>query len=874
MTNACRHSWGWLVAASAVLCAMSGCMHATPRPRDATKPAMTENARRPAAPRAKAPDLHGPAKSHWIGAIARAAIGPFIAWGRDTGMVAWVATSERTGDGELVVVPIGQDGAPLRSPQVVTTVPREATSLVIRPTHEFHGWLIAWTALLDRGESLTIIDLAPDGTARDKPSDVQRTGDHIAWADIVPTPKGALCVWAEETAAGTANLLAGSIGSDGKPRGMPVRVARDVSRWGVTPDGDGTALALVSGNDSDKNTAGRLSWLQLDSEGAAKGVPVLVTPEPSVGSDVEIAAVPDGWVVGWTDWTGEDARVMLASIDAAGHTKGPFSALHELGGSALVALTAASSGLALAWESPRTSGRSYRVLHLASVPAEGPLVAQPVTSMRIVGSAKADLVAAGEGFALLTVPTGVCMSGDTPLPDCPAVPTFVRYDARLATLQAEPFLVGDPRVQASLGWGLHCTGDRCIALAATSESPTPIFAVDLAPRTSPFEPPPAPASPADAPRAVGITTLVSGPPYAEVAAVRVAGAALVATMTSAVDVPNAPPGAHVASIVVRAYDDAGKPLEQPHTLTSRALPVGRVALAARGAGDKVDQVAAAWVVRDEGDPQVHVATLDAHGHRIKEVQVTIARGDAGDVSVAPVDGGWIVGWVDWRDGNGEVYAAKLDRDLARLSPDQRITQSPGDKADVALAGAGGRAWIAWSDPRESPREGIGDVYVATLGARDAKRATDEVRVLATAAHSRSPAITAVGKGALVAWIEDAPPGVDAPGAALFARVDEAGRVADTGALQLAEPGRPTALALEGSPAGTRVVVATAAHGVVTLDAAVIKETGATARAWPLVDLDAPGAFDAAVALAGGALIYDDVGATAGERRVRSLAIAW
>jgi hypothetical protein len=835
---------------------------------------MTESARRRAPSKPKAADDHGPARSHWIGTITRTAIGPFAAWGNDTGMAAWLATSERTGDGELVVVPIGADGAPLRSPQVVTTVPREATSLVIRPTRQSHGWLIAWTALLDRGESLTVIELAADGTARDKPSDVQRTRDHIAWADIVPTPRGALCVWAEETAAGTANLLAGSIGPDGKPRGMPARVARGVSRWGVTPAEDGAALALVTGEDNEK-TAGRLSWLELDAEGAAKGAPVLVTPEPSVDSDVEVAAVAGGWVLGWTDRTGEDARVMLASVDAAGHPSGPFPALNELGGSSLVALTAAGSGVALAWESPRTRGRSYRVLHLASVPAVGPLVAQPVTSMRIVGSAKAELVPAGDGFGLLTVPTGVCVSGDAPLPDCPAVPTFVRYDGRLATLQAEPFLVGDPRVQASLGWGLHCAGDRCIAMAATSESPTPIFAVDLAPRTSPFAPPAAPASPADAPRAIGITTLVSGPPYGDVAAVRVGGATLVATMTSAVDVPDAPPLAHVASVVVRAYDDAGKPVEQPHTLTSRALPVGRVALAVRGAGDKLDpSVAAAWVVRDDGDPQVHVATLDARGHRIKEVQLTTARGDAGDVAIAPVEGGWLVAWVDWRDGNGEVYAAKLDRDLGRLSPDQRITHSPGDKADVTLASAGSRAWVAWSDPRESPREGVGDVYVTTLGARDAKRASDEVRVLATAAHSRSPAVEAVGTGALVAWIEDAPPGVDAPGAALFARLDETAHVRDTGALELAESGRPTALALEGSPAGTRVVLATAAHEVVTLDAAVVKDAGATARAWPLVDLDAPGAFDVAVALAGGALVYDDVGATAGERRVRSMAIGW
>ena len=271
---------------------------------------------------------------------------------------------------------------------------------------------------------------------------------------------------------------------------------------------------------------------------------------------------------------------------------------------------------------------------------------------------------------------------------------------------------------------------------------------------------------------------------------------------------------------------------------------------------------------------MHVAAVDARGHRVKEVQLTTARGDAGDDAIAPVDGGWIVAWVDWRDGNGEVYAAKVDRDLARLSPDQRITKAPGDKADVALASAGGLAWLAWSDPRESPREGVGDVYVTTLAARDAKRGSDEVRVLATAAHSRSPAITAVGRGALVAWIEDAPPGMDAPGAALFARLDETARVADTGSLQSAETGRPTAVALEVSPDGTRAVVARAAHEVVTLDAALVAAAGATARAWPLVDLDAPGAFDAALALAGGTLVYDDAGATPGERRVRKMTIGW
>jgi hypothetical protein len=100
--------------------------------------------------------------------------------------------------------------------------------------------------------------------------------------------------------------------------------------------------------------------------------------------------------------------------------------------------------------------------------------------------------------------------------------------------------------------------------------------------------------------------------------------------------------------------------------------------------------------------------------------------------------GSLIAWVDARDGNGEVYASKVDRDLVRVAREERITNAPGDAGDVTLAVRNGVAWLAWSDPRESPREGLADIYATTLGVRDARRASDEVRVLASAPHSRSP----------------------------------------------------------------------------------------------------------------------------------------
>ncbi|MGD0053680.1 MAG: hypothetical protein ABSD03_17885, partial [Vulcanimicrobiaceae bacterium] len=112
-----------------------------------------------------------------------------------------------------------------------------------------------------------------------------------------------------------------------------------------------------------------------------------------------------------------------------------------------------------------------------------------------------------------------------------------------------------------------------------------------------------------------------------------------------------------------------------------------------------------------------MAHLDRRGHRNNEVQLTTAKGDASSVAIAWADDGWLVAWVDGRDGNGEVYAAKVDRDLARVGREERITSAPGDASDVALARSGDAAWVAWSDPRDNLRDGVSDVYVAAIRPR-------------------------------------------------------------------------------------------------------------------------------------------------------------
>ena len=856
-----------------VACGAAGAAKVTTPALDTTPPSSNTAQRHAAA-------ASSVARSHLVGSIARKAIGPFLARSAHGGLVAWISAAERGGGQELAVVPLGQDGAPFGEPRVATGVPQEATSLVVRPSGAARpGWLVAWSALLDRGESLSVLGVGTDGSSQKAPFDIERTTDHVKWADIVPLPGGGMCIWAEETPAGDANILVVPLDGDGRPRGLPVRVARGMLGWSVARDGDGVVMALVqrgpAGGAESSGGAGTLLWVRLDGEGHARAAPIGIGSKATVSGDVDLVPVSGGWLLGWTDHTGEDAQVTLVSIDASGKVTGPRHAMDAVGGASLVGLAAGPAGVALAWTEPRGRARVVRPLHLASVSLDGPS-AQPVTSLDIATGTATELAATEHGFALLTA-ARVCRTDDGAGCRGDLAPSFIRFDSRLVPVQTEPLFVGDARGVSTLGWGLGCLDDRCIALAADAATPTGVFAVDLGPRSSPFLAPTSAPLPVDAPRVAGVVTLASGQPFADLATARVGEATLVATLTTAVEAAEERPHerhAQAATVSVRPFDADGRPLGPATTVTSRALPVGGVAIAPGSRPE--DGLAIAWVGRDDGDPQVHVGHLDRRGRRTNEIQLTTQKGDASDVAIAWAGDGWLVAWVDARDGNGEVYATKVDRDLQRTAREERITRAPGDAGDVALAVRGDTAWVAFSDPRESPRDGLSDIYAAILKTSNARRVGDEVRVLSTAAHSRSPALALAGDSALVAWIEDAPPGLDARGTAVVARLDGNAHVVGVPALlPLADAGNAAAVTLAAEGDGARAFVARSHRDEVTIDAIALRaDASPILPAWRILDLDAPATFDVALSASSGALIFDDIGLTPADHRVRRATLVW
>jgi hypothetical protein len=172
---------------------------------------------------------------------------------------------------------------------------------------------------------------------------------------------------------------------------------------------------------------------------------------------------------------------------------------------------------------------------------------------------------------------------------------------------------------------------------------------------------------------------------------------------------------------------------------------------------------------------------------------------------------------------------------------------------------------------------MADIFVGAVRVKDGKRAIDEQRVLATAAHSRTPQLAPAPEGVNVAWVEEAPLGVESPASsgygAMWATVGANGKpLAKPMKLPLGGEGAPTSVTLERHPSGLHAVVARSTPDAIALDA--IELSSADPRAFPILTLDGPPSLDVALVLAGSALYFNDDGPIPADKRARRARIAW
>ncbi len=145
----------------------------------------------------------------------------------------------------------------------------------------------------------------------------------------------------------------------------------------------------------------------------------------------------------------------------------------------------------------------------------------------------------------------------------------------------------------------------------------------------------------------------------------------------------------------------------------------------------------------DGDAQ---PMADARAEVVGTTPVSDSSAMASCPAVVADATGWAVAWRDGRDGNGEIYFARLDAQGAQLGGEIVVGSDPTDAGCPSLVWTGSRYAIAFSDAR------FGDTEIL-LSFRDGQGAEigQLVRVTNDGGESATPSIGFDGSGYDVAW---------------------------------------------------------------------------------------------------------------------------
>ncbi len=685
---------------------------------------------------------------------------------------------------------------------------------------------------------------------------------------------------------------------------------------------------------------GQVSVLEVDATGKA-AAPVVISASPTAQVDVEIAQVGGRYIVAWTDERDIDASVYVASVEPGGKALGGAVAARATapaGEQALVSLVAApyapgdgapGKRALIAWEDLLRAPQEGRLIHLATVGPDGALGAER-SSLIFSASGPPDLVADGDGFAAITLAPASASAGPAPPTpptpptptDAPIWPAYVRFGPDLSVRAAEPVRAAPFAMTENVPYlvrGLSCRAGACTALASAASGEggarpqpgqrageprpapdpgTPLALVSLPVREGPWRAPAAREASDALPRASSVTALYDGDHLARVAGADVGGgrsiAAWVTYYLEGSSSGGGRPRDQGATLAVRAVGPDG--LGKINVLSQKAWSLGGVALAAApgggpaGAGPAAKaggpEALLAWVARERGEAQVYVTKLDAAGEKTAQKKLTVVPrkkregvpDEASDVAAAyDGEGGFIVAWVDTRDGNAEVYAARVDGKLQKTVPDRRVTDAAGDAAEVQILPRGKEIWLTWSDARQGGDEANGDVYLARLDARTLQKLAPEARLFASPEHSRSPVIAPSGAGVVAAWIEEpAGEGSGTAGSVRLATLDASGALLGAPSPLPAPAGAAVASVALACDKVCRGVLTLSSGDVLSLAGFDFTPGSAVGQVKPLGTLTGSSAQDVSPTFSGPAatsLFFAD-DAVGGSGRVRWMTLAW
>lgn len=159
----------------------------------------------------------------------------------------------------------------------------------------------------------------------------------------------------------------------------------------------------------------------------------------------------------------------------------------------------------------------------------------------------------------------------------------------------------------------------------------------------------------------------------------------------------------------------------------------------------------AWADNREGNLEIYFARLDPTGAKIgADVRVTNDPATSTRPSLVWTGSEYGLAWADNRDGNFEIYAKRLGPTGTSLTGDLRVTSAPQDSINPSLVATGTGFGVAWGDRRD---ELNGDIFFARLDASGSKVGAD-VRLTDHPRISSNPSLVWTGTRFGIAFLDD------------------------------------------------------------------------------------------------------------------------
>jgi predicted RecA/RadA family phage recombinase len=157
----------------------------------------------------------------------------------------------------------------------------------------------------------------------------------------------------------------------------------------------------------------------------------------------------------------------------------------------------------------------------------------------------------------------------------------------------------------------------------------------------------------------------------------------------------------------------------------------------------------AWHDSRNGDSEIYFARVNTIGTKQgSDVRIT----NASDASLSPslvwTGSAYGVAWCDDRDGNREIYFARISSAGVKQGSDIRITNAVDYSLEPSLVWTGSEYGVAWGDDRDGNRE----IYFARISAGGVKQGSD-VRITNASGVSSAPSLVWAGSEYGVAWYD-------------------------------------------------------------------------------------------------------------------------